>query len=150
MITSIYHIQGQDEDQMFKMLLDGKTWAEAAWSSMRQLSNVNTVVGDLLMTWKQISPGDINMDGLVDQADFSILAQNWGTTGQSGGSLWNIGDLNCDGAVDSTDLAILQDNGVDTSSWTPIFIPEPSAGILLMMSIAAGVAGMAIQSVRKK
>jgi hypothetical protein len=38
---------------MFKMLLSGYTWAEAAWSSMQQLSYVNTVVGDPLMTWKR-------------------------------------------------------------------------------------------------
>jgi len=40
-----------NEDQLFKMLLSGRTWAEAAWSSFTQLSYVNTVVGDPLMTW---------------------------------------------------------------------------------------------------
>jgi uncharacterized protein (TIGR03790 family) len=44
-----------NEDQMFQMLLSGKTWAEAAWSSLPQLGYVNTVVGDPLMTWKKLS-----------------------------------------------------------------------------------------------
>ena len=39
-----------NEDQMFQMLLSGKTWAEAAWSCLRA-GFVNTVVGDPLMTW---------------------------------------------------------------------------------------------------
>jgi len=45
-----------NEDQMFAMLLAGKTWAEAAWSSFRQLGYVNTVVGDPLMTWIPLPP----------------------------------------------------------------------------------------------
>jgi hypothetical protein len=40
-----------NEDQMFQMLLNGEPWAEAAWSSFRQIGFVNTVVGDPLMTW---------------------------------------------------------------------------------------------------
>jgi hypothetical protein len=144
-----------NEDKMFKMLLDGKTWAEAAWSSIRQLSYVNTVVGDPLMTWKQILPGDVNMDGVVDQADFTALTQSWGATGKAGGSLWSSGDLNCDGTVDSADLAILQANGVDTSGWSPspgspVAIPEPSAGLLLFVSFAASIAATALRFVRKK
>ena len=50
-----------NEDRIFEMLADGKTWAEAAWSSIRQLSYVNTVVGDPLMTWKILLPGDANI-----------------------------------------------------------------------------------------
>src|SRR5262249_31105910 len=47
-----------NEDQIVAMLLAGKTWAEAAWSGLRQLSFVNTVVGDPLMTWKMMpAPG---------------------------------------------------------------------------------------------
>jgi uncharacterized protein (TIGR03790 family) len=43
-----------NEDQLFKMLLSGMTWAEAGWSSFRQLGYVNTVVGDPLMTWVRL------------------------------------------------------------------------------------------------
>jgi uncharacterized protein (TIGR03790 family) len=48
-----------NEDQMFKMLLAGYTWGEAAWSSIQQLSYVNTVVGDPLMTWKRPAAGAV-------------------------------------------------------------------------------------------
>jgi uncharacterized protein (TIGR03790 family) len=125
-----------NEDQMFKMLLDGKTWAEAAWSSIRQLSYVNTVIGDPLMTWKS----EVNM--AVNQTDLSISDQNFS-------------DLNSDGKVDSADLTLLQAYGMDSSNWPtsfgqPIFIPEPSSGILFLMSFAACVAGTAFRLVCKK
>jgi hypothetical protein len=99
------------------MLLDGKTWAEAAWSSMRQLSYVNTVVGDPLMTWKTLLPGDANMDGTVDSSDLSILAAHWREQGQAGGAMWADGDFNGDGVVDASDLALLAANWKKTASW---------------------------------
>lgn len=49
-----------NEDKMFRMLLSGYSFAEAAWSATRQLSFVNTVVGDPLMTWKPWTPGGPN------------------------------------------------------------------------------------------
>jgi uncharacterized protein (TIGR03790 family) len=104
-----------NEDKIFKMLLDGKTWAEAAWSSIRQLSYVNTVVGDPLMTWKQIIPGDINMDDIVDISDLAIMGANWDLSGQAGGAMWGEGDLNADGIVDVSDLSILGANWGNTA-----------------------------------
>ncbi|MCC6125774.1 MAG: TIGR03790 family protein [Pirellulales bacterium] len=144
-----------NEDKIFKMLLDGKTWAEAAWSSIRQLSYVNTVVGDPLMTWKKIAPGDVNMDGLANQSDLVIMANYWGAIGQSGGAMWNYGDLNGDGVVNFFDRDLLQASGVDVGSWNPlptdpIFIPEPSTGILLLLGAAACAAGGLIRFARKR
>lgn len=46
-----------NEDQMFRMLLAGYTFAESAWSANKQLSFVNTVVGDPLMTWQRLTSG---------------------------------------------------------------------------------------------
>jgi uncharacterized protein (TIGR03790 family) len=150
-----------NEDQMFKMLLKGYTWAESAWSSMRQLSYVNTVVGDPLMTWKKISPGDINMDGIVGSADLALLGANWGKTGQAGGGMWSLGDLNCDGTVGSADLAILganwgaagqsvSSNSIVSSSYATDYsslsdaldsglfaIPEPSLATLFLIGLAS-------------
>lgn len=45
-----------NEDKMYRMLLNGYTFAEAAWSATRQVSFVNTVIGDPLMTWKPWTP----------------------------------------------------------------------------------------------
>ncbi|MGA2799197.1 MAG: TIGR03790 family protein [Thermoguttaceae bacterium] len=142
-----------NEDQMITMLLDGKTWGEAAWSSLYQLSYVNTVVGDPLMTWKQVTPGDINIDGKVDLADLAIMGKYWGAAGQAGGYLWNEGDLNGDGAVNSADLAILGKNWGNLASWAteggvgtsqPLdmeaflrSVPEPSTLMLLVSGLLA-------------
>ncbi len=46
------------EDRLFDRLIAGYTWVEAAWNATRQLSYVNTVVGDPLMVWSEWSPGD--------------------------------------------------------------------------------------------
>jgi len=45
-----------NEDQMFQMLLAGYNFAEAVWSANRNLSFVNTLVGDPLMTWQDWPP----------------------------------------------------------------------------------------------
>jgi hypothetical protein len=50
-------------------------------------------------------PGDINLDYQVDDDDFAILANNFGT-----GNEWTEGDLNGDGTVDLEDFVILDDN----------------------------------------
>jgi uncharacterized protein (TIGR03790 family) len=126
-----------NEDKMFAMLADGKTWAEAAWSSIRQLSYVTTVVGDPLMTWKTLIPGDANMDGVVGFSDLNILTGNWGLCGPADGSLWTDGDFDCNGAVDFADMCIINGNWGVVADWAssvgsasavcnPLSVPEPS------------------------
>lgn len=146
-----------NEDKMFAALLSGKTWAEAAWSATRQLSYVNTVIGDPLMTWKQLLAGDANMDGLVDMTDLATLGANWGSTVTPGGAGWYSGDLNSDGIVDMLDLALMGSTWGEVSPWaatTPetgglsatqfamLFdenyaTPEPSGCVLLALAIGA-------------
>jgi len=48
--------------------------------------------------------GDANLDGLVNSADLSILASNFGVTA---GGTWATGDWNGDGMSNSSDLSIL-------------------------------------------
>jgi uncharacterized protein (TIGR03790 family) len=137
-----------NEDIMFRMLLDGYTWAEAAWSATNQLSFVNTVVGDPLLVWRPLMPGDADMDGLVGSADLARLAANWGAVGGSGGAMWGAGDFNGDGRVGSEDLALIAANWGARSNWAAVgggaqpeaglappdnsnnAIPEPSARVL--------------------
>jgi uncharacterized protein (TIGR03790 family) len=53
-----------NEDLLFGSLLAGRTWGEAAWSSLAQLGYVNTVIGDPLMTWQRLpSPGPTSIAG---------------------------------------------------------------------------------------
>ena len=106
-----------NEDLLFKGLLNGMTFAEAAWSANRQLSYVNTVVGDPLMTWKTLLPGDANLDGLVDIGDLSIMGAHWGQSVAAGGYGWTAGDLNGDGVINSLDLALIGDSWGLASSW---------------------------------
>lgn len=139
-----------NEDKMFLALLNGKTWAEAAWSATRQLSWVNTVVGDPLMVWRTLLAGDVTMDGVVDMNDFAVIGAHWGNTVSGGGYGWYSGDLNSDGIVNVLDLAIMGDSWGQISTWagapsgngfgggvgeltTPgdESIPEPSSWILL-------------------
>jgi len=134
-----------NEDQMFKMLLNGYTWGEAAWSSLQQLSYVNTVVGDPLMTWKVAAVGDFNLDGVVDDRDRDIWFENAGT-----GTTWQQGDANGDGVVDGLDF----DLWLSSSAQSPLgsdgvvgaSAPEP--GTLVML--AAGLLGMLVYVWRKR
>jgi hypothetical protein len=69
-------------------------------------------------------PGDINLDGLVDVADYDIWAANVGATNAT----WSQGDLNGDGLVDVADYDIWAANVGATSS-----APEPATMSLLVL-----------------
>jgi hypothetical protein len=119
-----------NEDHMISMLLDGKTFAEAAWSSARQLSWVNTVVGDPLMTWKMLLPGDANMDGVVDAGDLAVMGSfNFGKSINENSLGWSQGDLNGDGFVDMADVALVAASWGDVSDWSSLTpdLSEPTS-----------------------
>ena len=65
------------------------------------------MVGDPLMTWKQLLAGDVNMDGNVDGLDLAIISTDWGRSVSSGGAGWSLDDLNGDGVIDMSDLALV-------------------------------------------
>jgi hypothetical protein len=66
------------------------------------------------------SPGDTNLDGAVDFADFLVLSSNFG---QVGG--WAEGNFDLDPDVAFSDFLLLSSNfGVGTSAES---VPEPSA-----------------------
>ncbi len=156
-----------NEDLLYQMLLpsplgapasSGLTFVEAAWNATRQLSYVNTVVGDPLMRFYLALPGDINLDGTVDDKDVAILQANWLQPGA-----FPQGDLNGDLVVNELDLEIVQslwllqiDRGavglsplkipkpiIDPHTGYPVIpairIPEPGSAMLglILMAVAA-------------
>ena len=84
------------------------------WSMVTVDCNGNGVadsvdIGNGTMDWDtdgvpdacEYSAGDLNLNGVVDAQDLSILLGWWGITNPA------VGDLNGDGKVDGTDLGIL-------------------------------------------
>jgi uncharacterized protein (TIGR03790 family) len=152
-----------NEDLLYQMLLpsadgapgdSGLTLVESAWNATRQLSYVNTVVGDPLMRFRIWLPGDFNLDGQVNLLDWAILQNHW----QDAGATFAQGDTNGDGVVNLVDFAVVQLNWrkyagygqvVPTGpfAWAANYssaagssavagtIPEPSAGSFLVFAV---------------
>ncbi len=142
-----------NEDVVFQMLLDGYSWAEAAWSGTAQLSYVNTVVGDPLMVFRQLITGDANRDGRVNALDLALAGAHFGEHGEPGGAMWGVGDFNSDGRVNAADLALIGANWGATAEWlaatpgpgqTAVAVtptPEPSAAVLALLGCVLLAAG---------
>lgn len=103
-----------NEDIFFDMLLGGHSFVEAAWAATLQLSFVNTVVGDPLMTLRPWVSGDFNLDGAVDIDDLNILLANWQQSVGSAGM--TTGDPDFDGLVDQDDLNVILGTGSITGT----------------------------------
>ena len=71
-------------------------------------------------------PGDVNLDGTVNDIDATILAVNWN---RQPGATWQQGDCNRDGRVDNLDSAMLSANWLKTLqpavSYSAATVPEP-------------------------
>ncbi|HEV8606910.1 MAG TPA: TIGR03790 family protein [Tepidisphaeraceae bacterium] len=122
---SVYSVT--NEDRLFEMMVEGYTFAEAAWNATPQLSYVNTIVGDPLMVWRTPVRGDANLDGTVSIGDFIDVSQNFGLSNAT----WRMGDFNGDGIVTISDLldAISHFGTTD--------IPSGIGGIVLPSSAAS-------------
>ena len=122
-----------DESRAVEMLLGGYTWAEAAWSSIFQLSYVNTVVGDPLMTYRRWVPGDFDLDGDVDADDIYGVKSAYNAV--AGDGRYNpLADMNADGAVDLWDILYTQScytGVIPPGGWSAdprARFPRPAAG----------------------
>jgi len=88
-------------------------------------SDLATVTIDVLGS----IPGDASGNGIVDEEDLAILADNWGES-VSGSSE---GDFDGDGIVGPADAAILASNwGYGTEAAGAEAVPEPSTLVLLL------------------
>ena len=87
-------------------------------------------------------PGDANCDGLIDENDAYLLAENW----NSADCNWYKGDFNGDGMVNDIDVTILAGNWRNTAP-TSASIPEPGILILVVSSV---LAALSVYSKRRK
>jgi len=121
-----------NEDILFDMLLNGFTLAEAAWAATPQLSFVNTVIGDPLMTLSPWLMGDINLDGVVGVVDLTVVLTHWNQPAIGTAN----GDLNFDGWIDVLDLNLVLANW---NNITPasVAVPEPASAGIAFLGAAA-------------
>lgn len=84
---------------------------------------------------------DMNLDGAVDAADYTIWRDNNLLTS---GATHTTGDANGDGAVNNDDWILWSENfGKSTATETlPASVPEPASGVLLTLSFALTCAGI--------
>lgn len=83
--------------------------------------------GGLVAMLQPLDAGDINGDGMIDDADYTIWADNYGQVDCG----WFAGDLNGDGLVDDADYTVWADHYGQAG-----LTPEPNSLALLL--IAAG------------
>ena len=81
---------------------------------------------DVIVDYVQTPPGDANNDGVVQFADFVILANNFGTYSVSPSPVWEQGNFDGDREVGFADFALLAEN-FGTSSVASQAVPEPSS-----------------------
>jgi hypothetical protein len=98
-------------------------------------TDTGTIVEGLVEYVTSAVPGDANLDGVVDAADYIALKEGFGT---ASGARYRDGDFDLDGDVDWDDLAILQGSfGQGTGSIATV--PEPAALSLLVLGSLAFV-----------
>ena len=130
-----------NEDIFFEMMLGGKTFAEAAWGATRQLSYVNTMVGDPLMIWRVL--GDMDGNHLLDNQDiqtFELALTNSAAYLEQYPDLTDFrirGDANMNGVFDNHDITSFEEllTGVATNPDDASAVPEPSSCLLLGLAL---------------
>ncbi len=78
----------------------------------------------------EVAPGDFNSDGVVDLADFTILVENFHTTGAT----FAQGDNNFSGTVDLADFLAFRKLFVANNP-AAAAVPEPSAWLLAILGL---------------
>lgn len=101
-------------------------------SSTGQLTSAGTGVIYQVTALPPPIPGDANRDGIVDAADFTLWADNYGKAAN-----FSNGDFNRDGFVDVADFTLWADNY--SPSMLAVAVPEPASiglGALGLLSLA--------------
>ena len=77
-------------------------------------------------------PGDLDLSGRVDGADFALLARNFGRSGRE----WHEGDVDFDGTVDGSDFTLLAANFGRTSAGDGRAVGDAEGAALLAFASA--------------
>ena len=101
-------------------LLDRDRWLETAGSV--ELESGNAYL-----------PGDVNLDGDVNDLDIQILLGQLFTNQ----ARWSSGDLNADGFVDASDFDVWNEFRFLSANGTQAFVPEPHPMVLVWLSLIA-------------
>jgi hypothetical protein len=104
--------------------IDGESWSADTFVP-GSLVQIPAIVG--LQTLAPL-PGDANLNGVVDAADYAVWFNGYGKTGG-----WSSGDLDGNGVVDAADYAAW----FNAYGAGAVGVPEPSA-FLLCLAVAAG------------
>jgi hypothetical protein len=88
--------------------------------------------------------GDLDLNGVVDGNDFTVVQMNFGLTGLGLGKGWMKGDADLDGDVDGNDFTVIQANfgGGSTTPLAPPVggaVPEPSTLALALLAALGGL-----------
>jgi len=81
--------------------------------------------------------GDANDDGVVDDQDASVLAENWHGDHAPSYWSWQWGDFNGDGAVDEKDASIMASHWHESVESSAGNVPEPTPLAMLAGAVAA-------------
>jgi uncharacterized protein (TIGR03790 family) len=102
--------QAENVYLLTRMLVNQRTWAEAAYASLPFLSWQSVVLGDPLARFETIVDleGDCNADIIVDIADYNQFAACLAQSPTGFGLECDCFDFNADTAVDLADFAELQ------------------------------------------
>jgi len=94
--------------------------------------------------------GDVNLDGIVNSSDFTIMAANWQDPG-----LWTDGNVNFDDIINSSDFTVMADNWQQGPVPAPLapamsaIVPEPSTFVLALLGLL-GIGGAYCTGRRKR
>jgi hypothetical protein len=98
--------------------------------------------------------GDLDLNGVVDGNDFTVVQMNFGLTGLGLGKGWMKGDADLDGDVDGNDFTVIQAN-FGGGSGGPLapppvgnVVPEPSTLALVLLAGLAAL-GAALRGFRR-
>ena len=112
--------------------LDRFTAAFFSGLNDHQFPEGNVYFDDLQIEVLTKLPGDADLDGDVDFADFLALSNNFGSSGT-----WSQGDFNEDRRVEFNDFLLLSDNFGDNAA---VAVPEPGASSIALLSLRLCVA----------